>query len=163
MKKKIITSEFLYYENESELDPKDITLLNKAREAAKSAYAPYSGFNVGAALMLDDGTIVTGNNQENVAYPSGLCAERVAIFSAGALYPGKKITSMAVSAFSDHFELNKSVSPCGACRQSVIEYEFRHNVGIRLIMDGHDGSVTIAPTMQDLLPMVFSPDHLKGD
>ena len=162
MKKIEIKSEFFRYDSESELEPNDLILLQKAREAAKSAYAPYSGFHVGAALMLEDGTIITGNNQENVAYPSGLCAERVAIFSAGALYPDKKITSLAVSAFSDHFKLDKSVSPCGACRQSVIEYEFRHNVGIKLIMDGYDGSVLIAPTMQDLLPLVFSPEHLKG-
>jgi cytidine deaminase len=103
------------------------SLMNQAIEISKNAYAPYSKFRVGAAILLDNGKIVLGSNQENAAYPSGLCAERVAIFQAGAIYPDAKIVKLAITAASDTNPTLSPIPPCGACRQSIAEYEFKQN------------------------------------
>ena len=104
-----------------ELSKEDQDLLQQATAACKKAYAPYSRFYVGAAILLENGKIVTGNNQENAAYPSGLCAERVAIFKASADYPAAQIKTIAVTASSEEFDIDHPVSPCGACRQVLKE------------------------------------------
>ena len=136
MKKTIIQSEFFEFDSVDELNEEDKKLVAEARGSAKNAYAPYSNFNVGAAALLDNGIIVKGNNQENASYPTGLCAERVAIFAAGANYPGIKIKAIAITAHSKDFLIDKPVAPCGACRQAIAEYEHRHKNSIRLILFG---------------------------
>ncbi|TND02598.1 MAG: cdd [Bacteroidetes bacterium] len=114
------------YATESELPELSRNLLAEARKAAEKAYAPYSEFHVGAALLLENGTVVTGNNQENAAYPSGLCAERVAVFAAGAQFPDIPAQAIAISCKTPHFSIDTPLSPCGACRQVLAEYESRH-------------------------------------
>jgi cytidine deaminase len=127
----------------------------------KAAYAPYSHFNVGAAVLLANGKIVKGNNQENASYPVGLCAERVAIFSAGANYPGIPVEAIAVIATSDHFHLDRPVPPCGACRQAIAEYEHRYNKKIKMIMAGETGKVLLSESIENLLPYQFNADDLN--
>ncbi len=152
---------FTEYESAKELDVKEQELLQKAREASEQAYAPYSNFYVGAALLLENGVIVSGNNQENVAYPSGLCAERVAIYAAGAQYPNVAIKTIAITCRSKQFEVNEPLSPCGACRQAMSEYEMRHNQHIRTILAGEKGKVMVMDSIADLLPFMFKAEGLK--
>ena len=139
--KKIITK---YVKTDFDLlTNSDKTLVLKAKSMLKSAYAPYSGFLVGAAVHLENGEIITGNNQENVAYPSGMCAERVAIFYAKSQFPNTKINSIAVSAISKNFLIEDVVSPCGSCRQVISEYEVKQNENIRILLHQSDDSVII--------------------
>ena len=116
----------------SELDIKNQELIANAKEAFTTAYAPYSGFLVGASILLENGEIINGSNQENVAYPSGLCAERVAMFYVGAKFPEVKIKTIAVSVFSKSFEVTDVISPCGACRQVMAEYEDKQKKSIKV-------------------------------
>lgn len=134
----------------AELSKEDQLLVTRAREAMQTAYAPYSKFKVGAALVLSNGEIITASNQENAAYPSGMCAERVALFYAQARYPDAEICSLAVcSSGGEHI-----VSPCGACRQVMVEYERRGGKSIRLLMCG-DTQVMEVESSRDLLPLSF--------
>jgi cytidine deaminase len=123
MKKIAFTTELSVYDSVQELPDEIQNLMKLAVEVRKNAYAPYSKFRVGAALLLDNGEIVLGSNQENAAYPSGLCAERVAIFQAGSIYPKAKILKMAITAASDTNKTISPIPPCGSCRQSIAEYE----------------------------------------
>ncbi len=148
-------------ESEEELSSEEKKLLRLARESAKSAYAPYSNFFVGAALLLENGKIVCGSNQENVAFPSGLCAERVAFFSAGAQYPNVAIKTIVVTARSEKFSINKPVTPCGDCRQVMAEYEDRHKKNIRVILSGEKGKIFILDGIKSLLPLMFSGEGLR--
>lgn len=148
-------------ETAQELESWQQDLLQKAEEAAKNAYAPYSLFHVGAALLLENGIIVTGNNQENVAYPSGLCAERVAIYAAGAQYPDIKIKAIGIFARSENYTVDYPISPCGACRQAVAEYESRYHQNIQLILKGEKGPIYLVNSMNDLLPLLFNETRLK--
>ena len=152
---------YIELENDTELSTEERELLQKAREASDLAYSPYSNFNVGAALLLDNEIIVTGNNQENVAFPSGLCAERVAIFYAGANYPEAAIKTIAITCKSKEFSVNKPLSPCGACRQAMSEYEIRHKSIIRIILQGETGKIRIINSIADLLPFMFEAKELK--
>lgn len=145
-----------------ELNAEDQNLMQQAVAAVSSAYAPYSNFNVGAAVLLDNGIIVKGSNQENAAYPSGLCAERVALFFAGAQYPDVKIKSIAVTAFVDTNKLPVPVSPCGDCRQVMSEFEHRYQKNIRLIMITDGGKIIVLNSVKLLLPFMFNSDSLKG-
>lgn len=147
--------------SEKELGGEEQALLRLAREAAKSAYAPYSKFYVGAALLLENGKTVCGNNQENIAFPSGLCAERVAFFSAGAQYPGVAIKTIAVTARSNDFAIDKPVTPCGDCRQVMAEYEDLYKGNIRVILSGETGKIFIVNSIKDLLPLMFSGEGLR--
>lgn len=147
------------YQKEADMSSDDLLLLNKAREIAHSAYAPYSNFKVGAAVLLDNGTIVTGSNQENAAYPSGTCAERTAVFYASAHYPANKIKAIAVIA--DNLEQLDPVTPCGSCRQALAEYEIKFKEPIRVIMGSVSGKVFIVKSIESLLPLMFNKDHLK--
>jgi cytidine deaminase len=157
MQKKIsVTSEFEVFDTKEELNPSDKSLLVAAEKAREKAYAPYSGFFVGAAVLLENGEVLTGNNQENAAYPSGLCAERVAIFHASAQFPGVKPVAVAISARSSKQILDQPVTPCGACRQSVSEYEIKFQSPIRIIMAGEKGPVYISKSVSDLLPLSFT-------
>ncbi len=161
MKRHELKIAYAEFENESELNESDRELLQKARVAAESAYAPYSNFYVGAALLLKNGQIITGNNQENVAYPSGLCAERVAIYAAGATFPDEAIETIAVTCKSPAFEVNEPLSPCGACRQAIAEYEMRHNSKIRILLAGEKGRIRMVESISDLLPFMFKAEELK--
>ena len=145
----------------SELDTKDKELIANAKAAFTTAYAPYSGFLVGASILLDNSEIVNGSNQENVAYPSGLCAERVAMFYAGAKFPDAKIKAIAVSVISKTFKVTDVISPCGACRQVMAEYEDKQAQPIKVILHAPNDDVLIANTVQDLLPFMFKSPHLK--
>lgn len=157
-----ITGNYTYevYNSADTLNKADLVLLTAAKDAISNAYAPYSGFNVGAAVLLEDGTIITGNNQENAAYPSGLCAERVAVFYASSQHPTKKVIAIAISATSIDQSINIPVPPCGACRQALAEYEIKFETPLRLIMGGESGEVFISPSVSNLLPLLFSSKNL---
>lgn len=155
-----IKTTFSVYENTGEL-PKDVQdLMQQAVEIRKKAYAPYSQFRVGAALLLDNGKVVLGSNQENAAYPSGLCAERTAIFYTGANYPEAKIVKMAISAASDTNTTTTPTPPCGACRQSIAEYEFKQDSPIEIYFMGETGSVYKSDSLKNLLPLTFDKNFL---
>jgi cytidine deaminase len=155
MKKITITNDFLVFDTLQEL-PKDVQLLmQKAVEVRKNAYAPYSNFRVGVALLLDNGETVLGSNQENMAYPSGLCAERVAVFQAGAIYPEAKILKLAITGASDIKKTTSPIPPCGSCRQSMIEYETRQNYPITIYFMGETGIIYQSESIKNLLPFVF--------
>ena len=145
----------------SELSEQEQQLVSNAKSAFKTAYAPYSGFLVGASVLLENGEIINGSNQENVAYPSGLCAERVALFYAGARYPNIKVKTIAVSVLSKNFEVNDVISPCGACRQVMAEYEDKQEQSIKVILHSPTDEVLIANTVEDLLPFMFKSPLLK--
>ena len=149
------------YENIGELPEKDQHLLIEARRITTLAYAPYSGFHVGAAVLLGNGMIITGNNQENSAYPSGLCAERVALFYANANYPDSEVNAIAISAAKDGVLVNESVKPCGACRQALAEAEVRFETPIRIILDGQN-SILVLQGVESLLPLSFSKKDLSS-
>ena len=136
-------------------------LMDRSIEAQQNAYAPYSNFKVGAAILLEDGTVFTGNNQENSAFPSGLCAERVAIFACSAQHPNIKINVIAISANSEKIDINTVLAPCGSCRQSMYEYESKQNKPIRVLLKGVDNEVVEFLSVADLLPLVFQCDGLK--
>lgn len=135
-------------------------LVKRANNASNMAYAPYSLFYVGAAILLEDGTIVTGNNQENVAYPSGLCAERVAIFSAAANYPNAKIKAIAVAAHNKDMSPDTIITPCGSCRQAMAEYEQKQEEPIRIILCSNNGKVKVIENISTLLPLMFEAKQL---
>ncbi len=158
-----ITKSFTYsvYNDLSELREVEKELVLISRETTKSAYSPYSGFRVGAAILLEDGTIIKGNNQENAAYPSGLCAERVAVFSTSANHPDTPIKAIAISASAPEKTIDKPVSPCGSCRQALIEYEVKQQSPIKVILSGEKGKVIIIDSVADLLPLHFSSVDLK--
>lgn len=156
-----ISTEITAYATINDLPEADRLLLDEALEAVKSAYAPYSNFKVGAAVRLADGTVVKGNNQENIAYPSGLCAERVAVFAAAANHPGKVIEAVAICSQSGDFSMDHPVTPCGACRQSLYEYEANQQAAIRTILYGESGEVWIVQSVRDLLPLTFEEEGLR--
>ncbi len=160
MKKITISTEFNVFESIEQL-PVDIKILmEEAIAIRKKAYAPYSKFRVGAAILLDNGKTVLGSNQENAAYPSGLCAERVAIFQAGAIYPEAKILKLAISATSDAKPVTAPIPPCGSCRQSIAEYEFKQNTPIEIYFMGESGEVYKSDSLTNLLPLVFDKNFL---
>jgi cytidine deaminase len=156
-----ITTHLTVYKSMEDLPKEDLELLKLARKAVKSAYAPYSQFFVGAAILLANGKISIGNNQENAAYPSGLCAERVAIFHASAKYPNIPIKKIAVSVASKNQIINEPVSPCGACRQVISEYEMKYESPISIIMSGETGKIYVSDSIENLLPIMFNKKHLK--
>jgi len=153
---RIVVHEF---ENIDELPVIDQKLLLEARRITRQAYAPYSGFYVGAAVLLGNELIVVGNNQENSAYPSGLCAERVALFYANANYPDSEVKTIAISAAKNGVLVNEPVKPCGSCRQALAETEVRFNTPIRIILDGQD-SILVLNGVESLLPLSFSKKAL---
>lgn len=162
MKVTTITSTIEEYSDEQELNEDDRRLLARAREAGKNAYAPYSAFHVGAAVRLDDGSIHIGSNQENVAYPSGLCAERVALFHVGAMYPLVPVNTIAVTCSSLKFVVDKPLSPCGSCRQVIAETERRYGKPIRILLAGEKGAVYAVAGIKELLPLSFEAEQLKA-
>lgn len=155
-----ISTEIDVYQSAKDLKKKDALLLSEAQKILKNAYAPYSNFSVGAAILLENGKIVTGNNQENAAYPSGLCAERVAIFYAGAQYPNVNVKTIAIAVKSKNVIIKEPLSPCGGCRQVIAEYENKSGKPIRIIMSGEKGQIYIASSIESLLPLMFSKKYL---
>ena len=141
-----------------ELSDLDKLLRRVVIEASESAYAPYSKLNVGAAVMIPSGGHVKGNNQENAAYPSGLCAERVALFSAMSTFPNTTIVSLGIIALKDG-NIQSSISPCGACRQVLLEAELRQEQDIRVVLFGQEEAI-IVPSAKDLLPLYFGKANL---
>jgi len=160
MKKIKIEAELEVFDSISELSSDIQNLMNKAHEARNNAYAPYSSFMVGAAIALASGEVVTGNNQENAAFPSGLCAERVAAFYAGAQFPNVAFTAMALTAGSLKHDTITPIPPCGACRQSLAEYEVNQKSPIPIYFMGATGKVVKANSVKDLLPLVFDSSYL---
>ena len=148
------------YGDINELVEQEQNLVNAAREAAKKAYAPYSKFKVGAAVLLENGEIILGNNQENAAYPDGLCAERVAMFAANANRPDVPVKVIAVTALTESGFLSEPVYPCGSCRQSLQESENRFQQPIRILMCGEKKIQAVA-SIRDLLPLSFDASFLK--
>jgi len=136
-------------------------LIEKAKSASVNAYAPYSNFLVGAALLLENGEIITGNNQENAAYPSGLCAERTAMFYANANYPDVSVTAMAVAAQNAGGFLKDPIAPCGSCRQVLLETEQRYGKKLRILLYGAS-EIAILESVKDLLPLSFGVESLKA-
>jgi cytidine deaminase len=160
MKEISITTQFQAFDAIADL-PNDIQhLMEQAVGIRKNAYAPYSKFRVGAALLLDNGKIVLGSNQENAAYPSGLCAERVAVFHAGAVYPHAKILKMAITAASDTNTTSTPIPPCGSCRQAIAEYEIRQETPIEIYFMGEIGTIYKSESLKNLLPFMFDKKYL---
>jgi cytidine deaminase len=155
-----IQTEIKVFSDRNELPAKEADLLAIAHEAAKQAYALYSHFKVGAAVRLANGHIVTGNNQENAVYPSGMCAERVALYYAAAQFPCTPIEKIAITAIGHDKEVCRPVPPCGACRQAILEYEIKFGEPIEIIMAGEKGEVFITKSVTDLLPLSFSNEFL---
>lgn len=155
-----IISKFTVYKNSSELSELENNLLLKAIEARNNAYAPYSEFCVGAALLLQNGSVIHGNNQENAAYPSGMCAERVAIWNAASQFPDVKIEKIFISAKAKNKIVDKPVSPCGACRQTIAEYEVKQSKNIEILFTGETGKIIKANSISDLLPLAFDNSFL---
>lgn len=151
---------FTKFDSEADL-PDDVKkLFHSAKEARLNAYAPYSEFLVGVALLLDDGSIVTGNNQENASYPSGSCAERTAIYYVGAKYPMAKILKIAITAGSLKKTTSNPVPPCGACRQAISEYEIKQKQPIEIYFKGETGAVMKSNSLKNLLPLIFDNSAL---
>jgi cytidine deaminase len=161
MLKQKISFELTIFESLAELSEKDQDLMSEAVAARKNAYAPYSDFQVGAAVLMENGKIVIGSNQENASYPSGLCAERVAVFQAGALYPGVSIKTVAISATSKNDAMDLPAAPCGNCRQSILEYESRQKTPVRLLLMGETGKIFQCHSVADILPLGFDSSFLK--
>ena len=160
MKEKKYEFSYEVYNDSSELNEKDAWLLNEARNVTEQAYAPYSRFYVGAVAMMENGEIVAGTNQENASYPVGICAERVLLGSVATLHPNMAIASIAISYQSDEVKSDHPISPCGMCRQALLEYENRTSRPIRLILGGQEGRVYVINTASALLPFAFTSDEL---
>ena len=160
MEKIKFSAELDVFEDQTQLPQQVQYLMEQAIEARDNAYAPYSSFKVGAALLMDNNEIVIGSNQENASYPSGLCAERTAIYYAGAKYPKMAIKAMAISAKSLNKEITSPIPPCGACRQTISEYEVNQEKGIAIYFMGEKGKVYKAKSIKELLPFIFDKFNL---
>ncbi len=160
MKELEIKSVLQVYDSFDELQPDIQELMHHSIKIRDKAYAPYSEFLVGAALLLKNGEIVLGNNQENACYPSGLCAERTAIYYAGANFPGVSIVRMALSARSLKYQLLTPTPPCGACRQAIAEYEIKQEEPIEIYFMGETGKVVKSSSLSNLLPLIFDNSYL---
>lgn len=161
IQKKNLSISFEEYSSIDELSNSDRNLCLDSIKAMASSHSPYSGFRVGVAVLLASGKVVYGSNQENVAYPSGLCAERVALFAIGSAYPEDKIISMAISAQTDHFEIKEPVTSCGACLQVMAEYEKKQSSPINVLFYCLNGSVIRTEGIKSLLPFAFAETRLQ--
>ncbi len=150
-----------HYNQPSELTNEERKLLLEALQAVDGSYAPFSQFHVGAAVLLENGMVIKGSNQENSAYPSGLCAERVALFYANSQYPDVAVKAIAITARAEHFIIESPIAPCGSCRQVMAETEHRQKSKIRVIMQGQKGPVLATEGIENLLPLMFQEEKLK--
>ena len=144
-----------------EMNPTLRKLVDKAKSMTQNAYCPYSHYHVGAAALLADGQIVAGSNQENAAYPSGLCAERSALFAAGAQHPDQPVEQLAIACFTDGHFTKEPGAPCGACRQVMTETEHRYGNKMQVLLYG-DEETYVFESASELLPLIFVSDNLKG-
>jgi cytidine deaminase len=160
MKEVKIESTLYVFDSLEEVSENIKSLMKQAIDARRKAYAPYSKFSVGTALLLENGEIITGNNQENASYPSGLCAERTAIYYAGAQFPNVKILIMAITAGSQTKLTTTPIPPCGACRQAIAEYEVKQEAPIEIYFMGETGKVVKSNSLANLLPLVFDKNTL---
>jgi cytidine deaminase len=161
MKEEKYNFSFEAYPSSKALTKQDEALVNEARKVTENSYAPYSNFNVGAVAKLANGKTVTGTNQENASYPVGICAERVLLSVAASLFPSIAIDTIAISYNNKNGKSNHPISPCGICRQSLLEYEERMKQPIRLILSGLEGKIYIIKKASQLLPLSFGGDDLK--
>lgn len=159
-KKSTIHTEYEAFESLADLPTTIRELMIRAQEARNNAYAPYSKFMVGAAILMESGEITSGSNQENAAYPSGLCAERVAIFHTGAKFPNEPMVAMAISAKAPSQILEEPIGPCGACRQSMAEYEQKQGSPIAVYFMGEKGKIVKLSSVMDFLPFGFDAKYL---
>lgn len=150
------------YEGLHELNENDHSLCTAAVQALKTSWSPYSNFKVGTAVRLAGGEVVLGSNQENLAYPSGLCAERVALFTIGAKYADAIIESMVITAHTDHFKITNPVTCCGACLQVMAEFEQKQQKEIEVLFYCIDGKVLKVQGIKSLLPFVFVEKRLEN-
>ncbi len=160
MKERSIQFKYFLYESPEELPDEDLALLTLARKALENAYAPYSGFKVGAAVLLEGGEMLAGTNYENAAYPLGTCAEKAVLAAANAQYPGKAVLAIAIAVQNDKQEIVEPAAPCGGCRQNILETERKNKRPIRIIMQGHSGPVYVVEKGLDLLPLAFNETYL---
>lgn len=160
MKEIEIKSTLQVYDSLEETSDDIQELMKKAILIRDKAYAPYSEFLVGAAILLGNNEVVLGNNQENASYPSGLCAERTAIYYAGANYPDVPVVKMALSARSLKHQLITPTPPCGACRQAIAEYEVKQKQSIEIYFMGETGKVVCSNSLANLLPLIFDKSYL---
>ena len=160
MKEVKIESTFFVYDSLEDAPKQIQQLMHNARIARDKAYAPYSKFHVGTALLLDNGEIISGSNQENASYPSGLCAERTAIYYAGATYPDAKVLRMTIVAGSTKNITSKPIPPCGACRQAIAEYDVKQESPIEIYFMGEEGKVVKSNSLANLLPLLFDKSVL---
>jgi cytidine deaminase len=161
MKEQKLEFSYEVYNDSSELNDEDAKLLTKARAVTSQAYAPYSHFNVGAMALLENGEEVAGTNQENASYPVGICAERVLLGTAANSFPGVPLRTLAVSYNGNGVKSDHPISPCGMCRQALLEFETRLKKPIRLILGGMEGKVFVIPSASLLLPFAFTSEELK--
>ncbi len=155
-----LTITWLAYTRPEELPEQEQELLREAKSALDKAHAPYSNFKVGAALVLEDSTILSGANYENAAYPMCLCAERSAIATAVSTYPDARILTMAITVESPSHEIDKPAAPCGACRQVLVETEIRQGADIAIILRGQSGQIYRLGSAKHLLPFHFDGSFL---
>lgn len=148
------------FENASELSKEDADLLAEAKNVLQNSYSPYSRFKVSAVILLTNGKAVSGTNQENAAFPAGVCAEGIALGAAASLYPGTALKKIAITVKSGTHVLNHPVAPCGICRQKLLEYETRFNNNIEIILQGEEGKIFFVKSVKDLLPLHFSNSDL---
>ena len=153
--KESFTFNYQLFSNWTDLSEQEQRLVDKAYEAMENAYAPYSEFKVGACALMDDGSFILGNNQENAAFPSGICAERVALFYAGANFPNKKVLTLCIVAKGELMPASQLLSPCGGCRQVMLESENRQKQPIRVILVNQDGRTMVLDSVIQLLPFGF--------
>ncbi|MDD3280993.1 MAG: cytidine deaminase [Bacteroidales bacterium] len=155
MENKTIEIQYTHYLSIEELPLEYKQLIQEARKAKLQAYAPYSRFRVGAAVLLSDNSIIRANNQENISYPEGLCAERVALFYASANYPDKTIKAIAIAGANVGKLTDSSITPCGGCRQVMAEYENKQKETIKVLMTAASGEIILVDGIDKLLPFQF--------
>lgn len=160
MNEKQISFTLRTYGNDGELSAADRQLLEAATAALPHAYAPYSKYHVAAAALLENGEILTGTNQENASFPAGICAEGTVVSAAAAMYPGVAIRKIVITVKSEWHVVNHPVSPCGVCRQRMLEYETRFQKPIEIIMKGETGDIYSVSSVRDLLPLAFTAKDL---
>ena len=156
-----LTISYQEYSSFDDLDTIDQDLCKEAIKAMATSHSPYSEFRVGAAVKLESGKLVYGSNQENVAYPSGLCAERVALFTIGSAYPDEKIMSIAITAHTNNFQITEPITSCGACLQVMAEYEKKQSYPIEVLFYCQNGSIIKTKGIKSLLPFAFAETRLK--
>ena len=160
MQEKQISFSLKVFENESELSEEDQSLIKSAKEALQLSYSPYSNFKVGVSILLENGAVVLGGNQENASYPVSVCAEVSALNAANSIHPNVAIQKMAITVKSPRQLISKPAAPCGQCRQTILEYENRFGKNIEILLMGEEGEVFAVDSIKDLLPLNFSARDL---